>query len=99
MAQATSSSGIGQSVRSEIPMLSIIVIIDHYYVAWAPTLNLNSTVRTDRVLTRLRTTTSTRISPLSKKAPLSKKHSEAGAQRGFLIGYGGDLVSQIGEEP
>jgi hypothetical protein len=30
---------------SEIPMLSIIVIIDHYYVAWAPTLNLNSTVR------------------------------------------------------
>jgi hypothetical protein len=44
-AQATSSSGIGQSVRSEIPMLSIIVIIDHYYVAWAPTLNLNSAVR------------------------------------------------------
>jgi hypothetical protein len=77
MAQATSSSGIGQSVRSEIPMLSIIVIIDHYYVAWAPTLNLNSTVRTDRVLTRLRTTTSTRISPLSKKAPLSKKHSRS----------------------
>ena len=31
--------------RTEIPMLSIIVVIDHYYVAWAPTLNLNSTVR------------------------------------------------------
>jgi hypothetical protein len=45
MEQATSSSGIGQSVRSEIPMLSIIVITDHYYVAWASTLNLNSTVR------------------------------------------------------
>ena len=75
MAQATSSSGIGQSVRSEIPMLSIIVIIDHYYVAWAPTLNLNSTVRTDRVLTRLRTTTSTRA-PLVK-GRRQQKHSRS----------------------
>ena len=37
------------------------------------------------MLTRLRTTTSTRISPFSKKALLSKSTREAGAKRGFLI--------------